>query len=75
VARPNIPTMELEPLLGGTYMLSVDGQSGPDYTIQTSTNLFAWKPVVVTNPATFPFTWSVPKTADSIRFYRVLLGP
>jgi hypothetical protein len=75
VTRPNIPTMELEPVFGDAYMLSVRGQAGPDYTIQTSTNLFVWQPIVVTNPVTFPFTWPVPKTADSIRFYRVSLGP
>jgi hypothetical protein len=59
--------------------LSVNGDSGPDYVIQVSTNLGTpngWTSVFTTNSPTLPFSWSDSATSNyPARFYRVLLAP
>ena len=60
--------------------LSLSGESGPDYTLQTSTNLFlngAWTSVLTTNLTASPIQLQHPFPADNSaqRFYRVLIGP
>ncbi|NDB96733.1 MAG: hypothetical protein EBZ78_11355, partial [Verrucomicrobia bacterium] len=35
--------------------LLVQGQTGPDYTLLTSTNLIDWIPIFTNTPTTFPF--------------------
>lgn len=52
------------------------GDSGPDYTVQASTNLAAWNNLFTTNSLALPFNWTnaaVPGVSQ--RFYRLLLGP
>jgi pectin methylesterase-like acyl-CoA thioesterase len=57
-------------------VLTVSGDSGPDYTVQASTNLIHWLCVFTTNPAVLPFSWTDPDAAAfGSRFYRVVLGP
>jgi hypothetical protein len=55
--------------------LFISGNTGPDYTIQTSTNLTAWQTAVTTNSPALPWSWSDTNLAFPQRFYRVLLGP
>jgi uncharacterized repeat protein (TIGR01451 family) len=62
----------------GTFLLTVnspDGQSGLEYIIQASTNLFNWAPVY-TNPSPFyilPFTYTNSSAASyPALFYRVV---
>ena len=48
---------------------------GPDYSIQTSTNLVDWSAAFATNSPTLPLTWTDMDTNQwPARFYRVLLG-
>ena len=54
---------------------SVNGQSGPDYAIEASTNLTQWSNVFITNSPALPFTWMDATTNSPQRFYRIKLGP
>lgn len=60
---------------GGQFTFRVSGQSGPDYAIETSTNLTQWSNVFITNSPALPFTWADAATNSPQRFYRVKLGP
>jgi len=60
---------------GGQFSFNVSGQSGPDYAIETSTNLLQWSNVFSTNSPTLPFTWTSAVTNLPQRFYRIKLGP
>jgi len=56
--------------------LLVQGQTGPDYTLLTSTNLIDWIPIFTNTPTTFPFVWTDPNASlYPKRFYQVRLGP
>jgi hypothetical protein len=60
----------------GHLNFSVNGQTGPDYGLETSTNLANWTLLFVTNPATMPFNWTTTNAStDAVRFYRVKVGP
>ena len=61
---------------GGQFSFKVNGQSGPDFAIEASTNLTQWNSVFVTNSPTPPFVWmDTNSPAAPQRFYRVKLGP
>jgi hypothetical protein len=60
---------------GGQFSFSVGGQSGPDYAIETSTNLTQWTNVFITNSPALPFNWTDAAINSPLRFYRVKLGP
>jgi hypothetical protein len=60
---------------GGQFSFNVSGQSGPDYAIETSTNLAQWSNVFITNSPVLPFTWTDATTNSPQRFYRIKLGP
>ena len=62
-------------IAGGQFSFSVSGQSGPDYAIETSTNLMQWSNAFITNPPVLPFNWTDAATNSPLRFYRVKLGP
>ncbi|HXD01641.1 MAG TPA: hypothetical protein VN048_20055 [Verrucomicrobiae bacterium] len=59
----------------GQFVLQVSGQAGPDYEIQTSTNLTQWSAVFTTNSPAMPFKWQDIAATNSARFYRVVVGP
>jgi hypothetical protein len=60
----------------GRFGFQINGDAGPDYLIQTSTNLLDWTTVLSTNSPALPFNWTDPSPAlDAARFYRVRLGP
>jgi len=76
VLRPAQPL--IAPLPTGIFppLLTISGDSGPDYTVQASTNLIDWLAAYTTNPPVLPFSWIDPDAATfGRRFYRVLLGP
>lgn len=76
VTHPVPPTLQQLSVTGGTFNLSVSGDSGPDYTVQASTNLVNWSPLFTTNTPALPFNWSDPAAASfNQRYFRVLLGP
>jgi hypothetical protein len=60
---------------GKQFSFNVGGQSGPDYAIETSTNLTQWSNVFTTNSPVLPFIWTDTNSAAPRRFYRVKLGP
>jgi endoglucanase len=60
---------------GGQFSFSINGQSGPDYAIETSTNLVEWASVFITNSPALPFNWTDEVTNSPQRFYRIKLGP
>jgi hypothetical protein len=60
---------------GGQFCFKVSGQSGPDYAIETSTNLTQWSIAFITNSPALPFHWTDATTNSPRRFYRVKLGP
>ena len=59
----------------GQLVLQVSGQAGPDYEIQSSTNLTQWSAVFTTNSPAMPFSWQDIAATNSARFYRVAVGP
>ena len=59
----------------GQFSFGVNGQSGPDYAVETSTNLTQWSNVFITNSPALPFTWTDATTNSPQRFYRIKLGP
>jgi len=60
---------------GGQFGFSISGQSGPDYAVESSTNLTHWGTALVTNSPALPFVWRDTNSAGPRRFYRVKLGP
>ena len=60
---------------GGQFSFSINGQGGPDYAIETSTNLTQWSNLFITNSPALPFNWTDAVTNSPLRFYRVKLGP
>ena len=60
----------------GAFGFQIGGQVGPDYWVQTSTNLLDWATVASNRPTALPFNWSDTNApGDPARFYRVRLGP
>lgn len=76
VSPLNAPMLNAISMANGQFNFQVNGDFGPDYTIQASTNLMDWFALFTTNSPTVPFAWN---DSDSpswpTRFYRVLLGP
>jgi hypothetical protein len=76
VQRPVEPTLQSVSLTGGALQFQVTGDFGPDYSIETSTNLVNWTVVMTTNSPLLPWLLINSNAAsDPQRFYRVLLGP
>ena len=70
------PTLWQPAWQAGSFTMQIAGDTGPDYTIQVSTNLTAWSNVFTTNSPLTPFYWSDPNGSGSAeRFYRLLLSP
>jgi len=58
------------------FKFSISGQAGPDYAVQSSTNLTQWSAVFITNSPALPFNWADTGAPDvPTRFYRVAVGP
>ena len=70
------PTISNLTFAGGQFSFQVNGQTGPDYLVETSTNLTQWTPVHTANSPAMPFTWTHADTGGATqRFYRVKIGP
>ena len=70
------PQLSSAALSNGVFTLTVNGDNGPDYIVQASTNLTAWQSLFTNHLPTPPFTWSDSNAASfTRRFYRVQLGP
>ena len=60
----------------GTFSLTVNGDSGHDYIIQSSTNLTDWTGVFTNFMPTLPFIWQDSDAGNfNRRYYRIQVGP
>lgn len=76
VTAPQRPVQSGVQYAGGVFRMSVAGDGGPDYTVQTSTNLLNWGTLFTTNGAPGAFSFGVTNsTPVPQRFYRIQLGP
>jgi uncharacterized repeat protein (TIGR03806 family) len=76
VTRPVQPGLSKPSITSGKFGITISGDAGPDYTIQASSNLLNWSPILTTNPQTTPFLFLDPNATNyTQRFYRVILGP
>ncbi len=79
VTVPAIPTFGAPQLTGGGFTMLVNGSTGPDYYLQSATNLsppVAWLSLQTNFLATPPFRFTDPSATNfNQRFYRVGLGP
>ncbi len=73
------PTLDTPALVNGQFQFQVNGDLGPDYFIQSSTNLNGpanWVTVWSTNSPALPITWTAPSASNyALQFYRALIGP
>jgi hypothetical protein len=73
------PTTDAQNYSGGQFSVSVNGQVGPDYALQATTNLVGgtWTTVATTNsPATMPVILTDPNAGSQpMQFYRIVTGP
>jgi hypothetical protein len=69
------PTVTRPVLTNGEIGFSVGGQTGPDYAVESSTNLTNWNTVFITNSPAMPFSWSTNTGTNPIQFYRIQTGP
>jgi len=71
--RPVISGMQFA---NGVFRMTVAGDGGPDYTVQTSTNLMNWSNLFTTNGSPGFFTFGVTDAMSTPqKFYRIRLGP
>lgn len=76
VTLPAAPTLSNPSLSGGQLWLTVSGDTGPDYALQTATNLPAnWVTLLTTNAPLLPFAFLDTTATNAKQFYRVLMGP
>jgi len=70
------PSINNSTFAGGQFSIQINGQAGPDYRVETSTDLTHWTPVHTATSPAMPFTWTATDTGGSTqRFYRVKVGP
>ena len=70
-----LPSILSSQISSGQIGLTVSGQAGPDYAIQVSTNLTNWTTLLITNPASLPFSWNSSTETEPAQFYRIMMGP
>lgn len=76
VTAPPAPVVASWGQINDNWTMTINGAYGPDYTIETATNLTRWTEIFSTNAPQVPFVWTDPNTNRlPQRFYRVKLGP
>ena len=77
VVSPHKPALSTPTLSGGQFFFTLNGDIGPDYIIQGTTNLASanWPTIFTTNQPTLPLQWTDTNTMRPQFFYRILLGP
>jgi glucosylceramidase len=76
VTRPAQPTITGLSVTNGQFGFWIYGDTGPDYTVQISTNLTAWSTLGTWTSPVPPFFWSdTNSNPGPVQFYRALLGP
>jgi hypothetical protein len=75
VIQPATPTLGAS-MTNGQFGFWINGDMGPDYIVQTSTNLTSWVPMFTISSPSLPYFWvDTNSIAYPFLFYRVLLGP
>ncbi len=72
------PTVSTVSYAGGQFTFAVNGQVGPDYEVQVSTNLAGgnWTSLYTTNSPPSPFTFTDSNAGTvPVQFYRIVVGP
>ncbi len=63
-------------LSNGLIGFQTSGETGPDYAVQSSTNLIDWNTLLITNLPSMPFVWMDTNSATlPMQFYRIKVGP
>jgi Glycosyl hydrolase catalytic core/Carbohydrate binding module (family 6)/Putative Ig domain len=76
VIQPALPLLNASEVSNGQFEFWINGDTGPDYTIQSSTNLTSWVSIWTSNAPAMPYRWAATNImSDPLFFYRVLLGP
>ena len=76
VSQPAPPVLGSAANTNGQFGFWVNGDVGPDYFIQVSTNLANWSALATVSAPVPPFFLMDPNSTNySARFYRALLGP
>jgi len=71
-STPAQPQVSGSAYQNGTFSLTVNGDAGHNYIIQTSTNLTVWTSIFTNPMPTLPFTWSDSGASNySQQFYRI----
>ena len=62
--------------INGIFSLTINGDSGPDYIVQASTNLIDWANIFTNHSPVPPFVWSDNAASNfNQRFYRIQTAP
>ena len=69
------PGLSVGAVANGQASFTFSGTSGPDYAVQTSTNLTQWATVFTTNSPAMPFGWTDTGATNPLQFYRLIVGP
>jgi hypothetical protein len=76
VLQPASPTINGASISNGQFGFWINGDMGPDYIVQESTDLISWSSISVSNSPALPYFWVDTNTVLSpFLFYRVILGP
>jgi Glycosyl hydrolase catalytic core/F5/8 type C domain/Carbohydrate binding module (family 6) len=76
VNQPASPTINAASITNGQFGFWINGNAGPDYTVEVSTNLNSWTPVITSSSPSLPYFWAdTNAVAYPALFYRVVLGP
>ncbi len=76
VGPPAAPTFVDPQLIAGAFRAQIRGDPGPDYSIQTSTDLLNWSVYSNLISPSLPISFVAPgDPSGSTRLYRVQLGP
>ena len=76
VIQPAFPVLNASAVSNGQFEFWINGDTGPDYTIQSSSNLTSWVSIWTNNSPAMPYHWADTNSmSDPFFFYRVLLGP
>jgi hypothetical protein len=72
-----LPSTTIASVTGGQFHCVVNGSFGPDYSVQSATNLTnpAWATLFTTNSPAVPFTFTDTNPLASQIFYRIVIGP
>lgn len=71
------PTVTDATVADGQFSFTINGQSGPNYSVQVSTNLVGdnWMTIFTTNAPALPLTFTDTNSLQPAQFYRVVAGP